>query len=216
LRDSAGEKVPLKLSKDVGFYRLLESQARVAVRAAQEFHALSQDFSDLEASATRMEEIEHEGDRLTHELQNKVTSTFITPIDKEDLRDLSQSLDDVTDYIEAAAARASLYRLDVPRPDLATLSELLVRATEVTADAVAELQHGFNRESIKEKLKEIHTLENASDTAFRSSLAALFAEPGIDPLYVIKWKEMYDRIETAVDKCEDIAKVLGTMLVKYS
>jgi predicted phosphate transport protein (TIGR00153 family) len=208
--------LPLKLSKDLSFYRLLEAQARVAVKAAQEFHALSQDFSNLAERSALIEEIEHEGDRLTHELQNKVTATFITPIDKEDLRDLSQSLDDVIDYIEAAAARADLYKLKEPRPDLANLTELLVKATEVTAEAIAELQHGFNREAIKEKLKEIHTLENASDRIFRSSLAALFDDSNVDALYVIKWKEMYDRVETAVDKCEDIAKTLGTMLVKYS
>src|SRR5438045_8258108 len=101
-----------------------------------------------------MEEIEHEGDRLTHELQNKVTATFITPIDKEDLRDLSQALDDVIDLIEAAAVRADLYKLSEPRPDLAPLAALLVRATEVTADAVGELQLGFNRASLKEKLKD--------------------------------------------------------------
>lgn len=207
--------MPLKLKKDLDFYRLLESQARVAVRAAQEFHSLSQDFSQLAAHAERIEEIEHEGDRLTHELQNKVTATFITPIDKEDLRDLSQSLDDVIDFIEAAAARAALYKLTGPRSDLSTLTQLLVQATEVTAEAIAELQLGFNRESIKDKLKEIHTLENASDRAFRTALADLFEEPGVEALYVIKWKEMYDRIETAVDKCEDIAKTLGTMLVKY-
>ncbi|HVT12954.1 MAG TPA: DUF47 family protein [Fimbriimonadaceae bacterium] len=208
--------MPLKLSKDVGFYRLLEAQARVAVRAAQEFHALSEDFSNLAERAALMEEIEHEGDLLTHELQNKVTSTFITPIDKEDLRDLSQALDDVIDFIEAAAARAHLYKLTEARPDLSPITELLVKATEVTADAIAELQLGLNRDSIKEKLKEIHTLENASDQAFRTALATLFDEPNADALYVMKWKELYDRIETAVDKCEDIAKVLGTMLVKYT
>ncbi len=208
--------MPLKLSKDVGFYRLLEAQARVAVRAAQEFHALSQNFTDLAGRAAVMEDIEHEGDQLTHELQNKVAATFITPIDKEDLRELSQALDDVTDFIEAAAARALLYNLKEPRPDLADISEILVRATEKTADAIAELQLGFQRETIKEKLKEIHTLENESDYAFRASLAKLFAEPEVDALYAIKWKEMYDRIETAVDKCEDIAKTLGTMLVKYT
>jgi predicted phosphate transport protein (TIGR00153 family) len=206
--------MPLKLSKDVGFYRLLEAQARVAVQAAQAFYAMTQDFRDLAAKAARIEDIEHEGDRLTHELQNKVTSTFITPIDKEDLRDLSQALDDVIDLIEAAAARADLYKLKEARSDLAPLAALLVKATEVTADAVAELQLGFNRDSIKEKLKEIHTIENESDHAFRTALGKLFEEAG-DALYVIKWKEMYDRIETAVDKCEDIAKVLGTMLVKY-
>ncbi|HTQ10497.1 MAG TPA: DUF47 family protein [Fimbriimonadaceae bacterium] len=208
--------MPLKLSRDVGFYRLLESQARVAIRAAQEFHTLSHSFAHLAEQADVMEEIEHEGDLLTHELQDKVAATFITPIDKEDLRELSQLLDDVVDLIEAAAARANLYKLAEPREDLAGLTELLVKTTEVTAEAVTELQQGFHRESIREKLKEIHTLENASDQAFRSALSTLFEEPGVDPLYVIKWKELYDRIETAVDKCEDVAKTIGTMLVKYA
>lgn len=207
----------LKLTRDVSFYRLLEAQARVAVRAAQEFHSLSQDdFVNLAEHAARMEEIEHEGDRLTHELQNKVSATFITPIDKEDLRDLSQSLDDVIDFIEAAAARAHLYKLTCARPDLSNLTELLVKTTEVVAEVISELQHGFERKSIEEKLQEIHTLENASDDAFRTSLSRLFEEPNVEALYVIKWKEMYDRIETAVDKCEDIAKTIGTMLVKYA
>jgi predicted phosphate transport protein (TIGR00153 family) len=206
----------LKLTKDVGFYRLLEAQARVAIRAAQEFHALSQSFENLHERAERIEEIEHEGDRLTHELQKKVASTFITPIDKEDLRHLSQTLDDVIDFIEAAAARAHLYKLREPRPDLIVLTELLVRSTEVTAEAIAMLQYGFRQDRIQEKLHEIHSLENDSDRAFRSSLATLFEEPGVDALYVMKWKEMYDRIEMAVDKCEDIAKIVGTMLAKYS
>ena len=94
------------------------------------------------------------------------------------------------------------------RPDLSILTELLVKATEVTAEAISELQLGFNRESIKEKLKEIHTLENASDQAFRSSLAALFDEPNVDALYVIKWKEMYDTLERTIDSCMGVAQAL--------
>ncbi len=178
---------------------------------------MAQDFANVSACAERIEEIEHEGDRLTHELQNKVTATFITPIDKEDLRDLSQALDDVIDSIEAAAARADLYNLKEARADLTSLTELLLKATEVTAEAIADLQNGFSKAPlVKEKLKEIHTLENQSDRVFRGALKLLFEEPDADPLNVMKWKELYDRIEAAVDKCEDIAKVLGTMLVKYS
>jgi hypothetical protein len=208
--------MPIKLGKDQVFFSLLDRQAQVAVRASEAFLAMAQDLERLPHHSKVLSDIEHEGDNLTHELQNLVAATFITPLDKEDLRDLSQALDDVTDLIEAAAARAELYNLTEPRRDLVPIVALLVKAAQVTASAVAELGNGFQKsETLKEKLKEIHTLENESDRAFRHSLKALFEEPSVDPLYVIKWKEMYDRIETAVDKCEDIAKIIGTVIVKY-
>jgi predicted phosphate transport protein (TIGR00153 family) len=176
-----------------------------------------QDFENLEAHAKTIDDMEHEGDELTHQLQNKVASTFITPLDKEDLRDLSQVLDDIIDAIEAVAARAELYKLKVARPDLEPLAVLLVKATAITRDAVAELSNGFNKSTtLKDKLKEIHTVENESDQVFRRALGSLFEEPGIAALEVMKWKEVYDRIETAIDKCEDIAKIIGTVIVKYA
>lgn len=207
----------LKLGTDQHFYVLLEKQAAVAEKAATAFHTLVLDFDNLPEHAKIIAEIEREGDDLTHELQNKVASTFITPLDKEDLRDLSQVLDDITDLIEAAAARAELYRLTNVRPDLSPLSGLLVQTTAVTKDAVAELKNGFTKSpTLKATLEEIHRLENESDRAFRSALATLFDEPNINPLQVIKWKEIYDRIESSVDRCEDIAKIIGTLVVKYA
>jgi predicted phosphate transport protein (TIGR00153 family) len=209
--------MPLIVGKNTSFYQLLEAQAQVAVRAAQQFLILVKDFENLEAHAKTIDDMEHEGDELTHQLQNKVASTFITPLDKEDLRDLSQVLDDITDAIEAVAARAELYKLKVARPDLEPLAVLLVKATAITRDAVAELSNGFNRSTtLKDKLKEIHTVENESDQVFRRALGSLFEEPGIAALDVMKWKEVYDRIETAIDKCEDIAKIIGTVIVKYA
>jgi uncharacterized protein len=210
-------RMSLKTGRDPDFYTLLEAQAGVAVRAAKAFRVLVDDFANLEAHAASIDDLEHEGDDLTHQLQNKVAATFITPLDKEDLRDLSQKLDDITDSIEAVAARAELYKLKFAREDLAPLSDLLVKATEVTEDAVKMLRNGFRRaEGLKEKLKDIHTVENESDQVFRKALGSLFAEPGIEPLEVMKWKEVYDRIETAVDNCEDIAKIIGTVIVKYA
>lgn len=207
----------IKLGKDQVFYSLLESQAQTAHRAAVAFQDAVQDFERLEMHAARIADIEHEGDVLTHELQNLIASTFITPLDKEDLRDLSQALDDVTDFIEAAAARAELYRLRGLRNDLVPLTSILVEVTDVVCRATAELRNGFQKSvTLKKTLTEIHTLENDSDRAFRKALADLFDEPGVDALTVIKWKEIYDRIETAVDKCEDVAKILGTVIVKYA
>ncbi len=178
---------------------------------------LTADMVNVKAHARAMIDLEHEGDNLTHDLQNRVASTFITPLDKEDLRDLSQTLDDITDCIEAVAARAELYHITVARPDLPPMAATLVKTTEVVVQAVSMLRNGFSKaEPLKELLKEIHTLENESDRSFRKALQLLFEEPGADTLMIIKWKEIYDRVETAVDKCEDIAKIIGTVMVKYA
>lgn len=207
----------LRSRKDTSLYLLLESQANVATRAARALLEMSRDFTNLGKYTKAIGDLEHEGDELTHELQNRIARTFITPLDKEDLRALSQDLDDVTDYIEAAAARAELYGLKEVRPDLEPAVQLLVQAVELTEIAVCEIRNGFARSaSLRETLKEIHTVENASDKAFRNALKALFDEPGIDALTVIKWKELYDRIETASDKCEDIAATIGTIIDKYA
>jgi len=207
----------LKSKKDGSIYELLESQASVNVQTAEKFLEMTGDFSRLEQFAHELNELEHKGDHLTHELQNKIAATFITPLDKEDLKELSQALDDVTDYIEAAASRAQLYKLTTVRPELSQLAELLVTITKQTEKAVGALRGGFNKpQALRDILTEIHTIENASDKVFRTALGNLFEEPGIDPLTVIKWKEMFDRIETAVDKCEDIAAIVGTILVKYA
>jgi predicted phosphate transport protein (TIGR00153 family) len=207
----------LKSKKEVGIYILLESQANLATRSAEKFLELANDFSRLEHYAKALEDLEHEGDELTHDLQNKIASTFITPLDKEDLKELSQALDDVADYVEAAAARAHLYKLSDVRPDMVSLAKLLVQIAKLTEEAIKTLRHGFGKNSnLKQTLTDIHTVENESDKIFRTALGNLFDEPGIDPLKVIKWKEMFDRIETAVDKCEEIAAIVGTIMVKYA
>lgn len=206
----------LKLGHDVEFFQLLETQAEIARRAARLFYEISRDFSDLDAKARTLNEIEHEGDEATRKLQSKILSTFITPLDKEDLSALSQALDDVTDSIESAAARASLYRLRQPRPDLEGMAEILVRETDAAAEAVKKVRKNINADGFTELLELVHRLENEGDSAYRKALVRLFDEPNADPLTVIKWKEVYDHVEVAFDKVEDIAKVLGNFLIKYA
>ncbi len=207
----------LKSKKDQALYDLLESQANVATRSAEAFLDLVRDFDDLPKHTKILEDLEHEGDRATHDLQNRIASTFITPLDKEDLRELSSALDDVTDLIEAAAARAEIYGLKKARPDLEAMAVLLVKITKLTEEAIGGIRRGFRKsQPLKELLKEIHTVENECDTAFRAALKLLFVEEADNPIMVIKWKEMYDRIETATDKCEQIAAIVGTIIVKYA
>lgn len=207
----------LKTRKETVIYDLLESQANVATKSAKAFLAMVHDFGNLPHHAKILDDLEHEGDKLTHELQNRIATMFITPLDKEDLRELSQALDDVTDLVEAAAARADLYSLTGPREDLLPVVSLLLELTTLTESAIKELRNGFAKsKTLRETLKQIHTVENQSDKAFRKALKGLFDEPGIEALEVIKWKEMFDRVEQASDKCEQIAAIVGTIIDKYA
>ncbi len=216
---SLWEKIALlKLGHDVEFYRLLEAQAEVAQRAARAFLAFTQDFTGLDEKAKAMRGIEHEGDDLTRKLQSKMVATFITPLDKEDMRDLSMALDDVTDAIEAAASRAGLYRLDASRrEDLVPMGEVLVGMTDRIVETVGHLQKDLHKqEEFTRNVDEIHKLEKQGDALHRKAVMDLFDTPGADPLTVMKWKEVYDLTEDAFDVAEHVAKVLGDILTKYA
>jgi len=207
----------LGFGKDTTFYDLLEAQAEAAIRAAREFVALSENFGQAEARTRRIKEIEHEADDLTHQLANKTDATFVTPLDKEDINALSGQLDDVTDAIEAASGRIVLYRLTETRPDLAPLAGCLLEATEATRAAVGVLRDLKGRETIRDILVRVHDAENQGDALYRQALADLFfATPNPDPLMIIKWKEVYDRIEIALDSCEDVSNVVESVAIKYA
>lgn len=203
-------------SKKHLFYELLEKQSHSAVNAAREFRALVDDFENLAAHAARIKEIETEADHITHELANLIDATFVTPLDKEDLHALSSELDDVTDRIEACTGRMVLYQFRQMRPDMALLVTLLLRITEATTDAVKTLRTCPCRENVQDIFIRIHQIENEHDTAFRKALANLLNAPDADPIKVIKWKEVYDRIESAVDKCEEVAHIIESVVVKYA
>ena len=202
--------------KKNAFYELLEKQADAALRAAQAFQVLINDFDNRIQHAARIKEIENEADLITHSLANLIDSTFVTPLDKEDLHALSSQLDDVTDSIEACTGRMALYQFVELRPDLELLVSQLVRIAEATLDAVKVLRTNPSLENIQSIYKHIHDIETEHDGAFRRALANLINAPDADPIKVIKWKEIYDRIEAAVDKCEDVARTLESVVVKYA
>ena len=204
------------MSKKQGFYRLLEAKAQLSVDAAKEFHNLVNDFGNLTRYTTRIKEIESEADHLTHELANLIDATFVTPLDKEDLHALSSELDDVTDCIEACTGRMALYELKQARPDVEALVLLLLQITEATREAVKALRDKPNRDEIQGLFIHIHQIENEHDNRFRKALADLLNAPDADPINVIKWKAVYDRIEVAVDKCEDVAHIIESVVVKYA
>lgn len=203
-------------NKDTTFYDLLEAQAEVAHNAAETFLKLTTDWGHLADYVEELDAIESEGDNLCHQLANRIDSTFVTPLDKEDLHALVNGLDDITDFIEAATARLAIYEIPEPRPDLHALIRLLVNITGATVKAVEHLRNLKARAKLQNTLIRIHELENEADRAFRSALGALFNAPGAEPINVIKWKEIYDRIERAMDGCEDVANMVESVVVKYA
>jgi len=206
----------LGFKPDISFFRLLEQQADAAVRASTEFNALLNDFDNVQQHKANIVTIEREADDIAHQIGNKVAGTFITPLDKEDITALSSALDDITDAIEATAVRITLYRLTSSRPDLIALGAQLADATATTKAAVSALGNTQERSTIHPTLVKIHEIENRSDDLYHEALDELFNSSGADALTIIKWKEVYDRIEVALDKCEDVATIVESVVIKYA
>ena len=206
----------MAFGQDPIFFDLLDKQVQIAQQAAQQFADLGKDFSRREKAAEALMKLESDADEVVHDLVTKADAKFITPFDKEDFHALAHALDDVTDFIEAAGARVALYRLEKPRPDFAPLTDQLRQAVEATAQAVGGLRRLKDHKQMVETFTRLHSLENQNDQVYRKALGDLFNEDGADPLTVIKWKEIYDRIEIATDSCERVADILESMVVKYA
>jgi uncharacterized protein Yka (UPF0111/DUF47 family) len=209
--------VSLNLSKkNAAFFELLEQQARIAHKAAEVMAAMSKDLGNADQYAHQIDKLEDEGDSLVHQLANMSDASFVTPLDKEDLHALSGSLDDIVDNIDACSARIVIYRILQSKPHFVEGVRLLTQAAEVTVVAVKALRSLRKASGLHETLVKIHHLENQADEVFRAALGDLFNTPGSDPIDVMKWKEVYDRVERSVDSCEDIATLVESVVVKYA
>jgi predicted phosphate transport protein (TIGR00153 family) len=201
------------IPKEVRFFDHFEQQASHIVTAAGLLHDLVYDFRDARAKTHAIKEIEHQGDLVTHEIVRKLNTTFITPIDREDIHDLASRLDDVLDYIEAAAERLVVYRIKEPTSACRAMADVIVAtagATDRTIRCLRTMDAGFHEHAV-----EVNRLENSADHLLRDSLAALFDEQS-DPIEVIKWKEIYETMEIVTDRCEDVANVIEGIILKMA
>jgi predicted phosphate transport protein (TIGR00153 family) len=197
----------------VRFFDLFEQQSRHIIKAAQLLHELVHHFPDARAKAHAIKEEEHQGDLITHEIVKRLNTTFITPLDREDIHDLGTRLDDVLDFIEAAAERLVVYRIKEPTSASRAMAEVIVQQTHAMDRAIKCLRTmdpGFHEHAV-----EVNRLENSADNLLRDSLAALFEEQA-DPIEVIKWKEIYETMETVTDRCEDVANVIEGIILKMA
>jgi len=167
-------------------------------------------FSGVLEQIQIIKAIEHTGDEITHQLFRKLNQTFITPFDREDIHELGSTMDDVIDLVDAAASRFALYRITHVRPGTADLSKVLAAATVEVKEAVHAME---SPDEALRRVIEINRLENDSDRLCRVLIAQLFEEEN-NPIEIIKWKEIFEVMETAVDKCEDVSNVIESVILK--
>jgi len=203
------------IPKEEKFFELFDTQAAHNVEAAKTFRELAKSWAKDSPAFDRLRDIEHEADRTTHEIYDKLNRTFITPFDREDIRELAKLLDDVVDLIQSISSRMSLYHVGGSTPELAGLADILWESTENVRKAIAGLNDPKNTPRVLDYCIEINRLENAGDHALGMALSKLF-EGSPSPLEVIKWKEIYEVTEEAIDKCEEVAHIIETILVKQA
>jgi len=202
------------LPQEVGFFDLFEKQADLAIEGARLLAELVDDLEGPGPKARRIKEIEHEADVVTHETMATLRKTFITPFDRNEIHHLASRLDDVLDAMEAAAERLWLYEITQATVEAKRLAKNLVTATaelKVALQGLRELKK--NRKRIMAACVEINRLENENDETLREGLARLFKEEG-NPVLVMKWKEIYEILEDATDRCEDATNVIEGVVLE--
>ncbi|MDP1758708.1 MAG: DUF47 family protein [Thermodesulfovibrionales bacterium] len=200
--------------KEIDFFEIFDRAALNVTKAATLLVSLMENFDNIEARAKEIYEVEQDGDMLTHEIMKKLNKTFITPIDREDLHALASSLDDVLDLIWASVDRLAVFKVTEPTKEAIAMSKDLLATAEVIHKAIQKLKEK-NYSYVQEYCIEINRLENRVDRTFRDALGALFNDVK-DPILIIKWKEIYEHLEDAADKCEDVANVLEAIVLKHA
>jgi uncharacterized protein len=197
---------------DREYFDLFERAGTNIDDAAGLLEEMLAEYPERRDLALEIREREHDGDQLTHEIINRLNQTFVTPIDREDILQLATGLDDIVDYTEEVADYLGLYRIEAPMSQAQTLAGVLRAATRQLAEAIP-LVRGFK--DISSYIVEVHRLENEADRIVREAIASLF-EVGIDPMVVIRWKDIYERLESAIDSTERAAYILEGIVIKNS
>ena len=198
------------LPREEAFYAdfiAMADQVKIGARLLEEMFASQPPLAD---KAHEIKEVEHKCDFLTHEIIQRLNRTFVTPMDREDIHSLARTIDDVMDAIDNAAALVPLYKIDKVRPGARELAKVISSSADEVRRALEALE---KRSGVLERAVEINRLENEADRIHQRAVGQLFDEER-DPMVVIKWKEIFDLLEEATDRCEDVANLLENVVVK--
>ncbi len=200
------------IPREEQFFKLFKEMTSNILDGAIVLKDMLDRFDDPGESQRKIKEIEHRGDALTHTVIQKLNKTFITPLDREDIYSLASKLDDILDLIDASAQRFIMYNVEKTTPDAKSLAYLILQGCHVVDKAVAKLGSNAN-DQIFECCVEINAIENEADRVAREAISRLFDEEK-NPINLLKWKEIYETLEKATDKCEDAANILESVVVK--
>jgi uncharacterized protein len=198
--------------RDRAYFDLFEEAGQNMLRASSLLYELLRTYPDEKQLAAEILDLEHEGDRITHDIIHRLNHTFVTPIDREDILALASALDDIVDYTEEVADYLDLYKIEAPMEQSIQLARVLKDASSQIAEALP-LLHGFR--DISRYTVEVNRLENEGDRITREAVASLF-DGGIDPMVVIRWKDLFERLEAAIDATERAANIIEGIVIKNS
>ena len=198
--------------RDRLYFELFEEAGQNVFRASELLQRLLSNYPDNKELAEEILDCEHEGDRITHDIIDRLNHTFVTPIDREDILALASALDDIVDYTEEVADYLGLYKIEAPMEQAIRLARVLTEASKLIAEAMPRLRSFAD---ISHYTVEINRLENEGDRITREAVASLF-DDGIDPMVVIRWKDMFAVLENAIDATETAAQILEGIVIKNS
>jgi len=196
------------------FFDLLDTQADIVLEGAEALYDMAKNFERVAEKRDKIKAIESKGDDLVHTISEELNKTFVTPIDHDDISKLTSRLDDVLDYIEAASHRMWAYEIKSVPPDMLKLAEVILAASKEVNHAIKDLRNFKKKNEIVKHCIEINRLENVGDDVTHVAVAALFKTK--DVLEIVKLKEIYEHLEEATDKCEDVADVIKDVFMKNS
>jgi len=198
--------------RDREFFDLFEEAGTNILRAADLLDRMLRNYPETKELAREILLCEQEGDRITHDIVQRLNQTFVTPIDREDILELASTLDDIVDYTEEVADYLGLYKVEAPMEQAQRLAHILMQASRQICEAMPRMR---DFKDISHFTVEIHRLENEGDRVTREAIASLF-DNGIDPMVVIRWKDLFERLEEAIDATERVANTLSGIVIKNS
>jgi predicted phosphate transport protein (TIGR00153 family) len=204
----------LLVPHDTIFYDLFERQAGVLKEAAWQLVALTEDFTDVKEKRHSIENLEHKGDQITHDIYDQLNRTFITPLEPEEISRLASTLDEVLDFVDGAAEKMLYYSIESTDSHMIELAKLIHLSTGEIESAVKSIRSLTDPRSIEERCIEVNRLENLADDVLAHAVTELFKTT--DAIRIIKLKDIYEHLETATDNCEDVANTLSDIAIRHS
>lgn len=212
--DNAMVRLPF-VPKESKFFELFEESAQNIVKAATELQEMLESWQFVDSRVAEITELEHKGDTITHQVISLLHRTFVTPFDREDIALLTHTMDDIMDFIHSAADAMFIYKIDKPTVRSQELAGIIVKGALEVEKAVSGLRKRSELKNIMQSCVEINRLENMADRVYRAGMAELF-ENTSDIALLIKWREIYEHMEAATDRCEDVANVLEGVALKHA